>query len=198
MNFKKVKFVKSYAQASALPGATLPEIVFVGKSNVGKSSLINSLCKRKNLAKTSSTPGKTRLINFFEVGEGADAFFLVDLPGYGFAKVSEGEKQKWQNLIEGYFFDERNISLVCCLIDIRHEPTALDKQMHEFIKSTGLPFCVVLTKADKLSKQKRQASARKIQKSLDIPDGFPVIETSSQNNLGMRELEATISQYLSL
>ncbi|MCF0104139.1 MAG: YihA family ribosome biogenesis GTP-binding protein [Eggerthellaceae bacterium] len=198
MNFKKIKFVKSFAQASDLPRASLAEVVFVGKSNVGKSTLINSLCKQKKLAKTSSTPGKTRLINFFEVRDGPGAFYLVDLPGYGYAKISELEKLKWQELIEGYFYRKHNIAQVCCLIDIRHDPSSFDLWMHEFIKSTGLPFCVVLTKADKISNQKRKKRAQKIQSCLNIPEGLPILATSSRRNLGMLELETTISQYLSL
>jgi len=148
MDINNVNFLMSCGLSSQLPASDLPEVVFSGRSNVGKSSLINRITNRKGLARVSATPGKTATINFFSLKD----FMLVDLPGYGYAKVSPSEKERWAELVEGYFADERNFALVIQICDIRHKPTADDLQMINFLSELGFPFVVVLTKKDKLNK----------------------------------------------
>ena len=148
MKIETADFEMSAALANQLPADTLPEIAFSGRSNVGKSSLINKLLNRKNLARTSATPGKTASINFYKLSTAR----FVDLPGYGFAKVSDAEKRRWRDLIGGYFAADRDLRLVLQLIDMRHKPTADDRQMIDYLVEEQLPFMVVLTKADKLNK----------------------------------------------
>ena len=157
MNFQNIQFETSYGTASQLPPAGAVEIAFSGRSNVGKSSLINKIFNRKNLARVSSVPGKTVTINFFD----CDGVKFADLPGYGYAKVSHSEKQRWAALMESYFQSGRNLRLVLQLIDMRHAPAAQDLEMLRFLQSSGIPFVVVLTKCDKLNKtetEKRLAS----------------------------------------
>ena len=148
MNFQKVEFELAAGRKDQLPRGELPEIVFSGKSNVGKSSLINKLVNRKALARVSATPGKTATINFYKLPECR----LVDLPGYGYARVSKSERDRWASLVEGYFAHDRNIALVIQLVDMRHKPTADDLQMVDFLLQTGRPFIVVCTKSDKLNR----------------------------------------------
>ena len=148
MNFNIAEFEFAAGRKDQLPISDLPEIVFAGKSNVGKSSLINKLLNRKALARVSSTPGKTATINSYKLTECR----LIDLPGYGYAKVSHAEKERWSKLIEGYFASARNIKLVISILDIRHKPTADDFQMINFLIESNLPFLIVCTKKDKLNK----------------------------------------------
>lgn len=148
MNYNLSEFQASYGISSQLPAADRPEFAFSGRSNVGKSSLINKLCNRKNLARVSATPGKTATINFYRV----DTSYFVDLPGYGFAKVSNAERARWDELINGYFEAGRPLKLLVQLLDCRHDPSADDRQMLEYLRYHGIPFVVVLTKADKLKK----------------------------------------------
>ena len=222
MNFNNAKYTASYGTAAQLPESLHPEIVFAGRSNVGKSSLLNKLLGRKALAKVSSKPGKTATINFFEVtakqnaeegdkntqgarrpmqgstsDERADIQIIdfVDLPGYGYAKVSQSELDRWADLIEGYFNSDRDITLVVSLIDIRHDPSELDRNMVSFLQEAGLPFAIVLTKADKLSNQKAMAQRKRIIKSLDIDVAEnPVIATSTESGRGIDELHELISR----
>lgn len=170
--FENIQFIKSVFKIEDLPKSSLPEVIICGRSNVGKSSLINSLFNRKNLAKTSSTPGKTRSINYYQVDE---KFYLVDLPGFGYAKISRKEREYWAGLIEGYFSASKNISLVFHLIDSRHKPTDLDIKLNELLQYYNLSYNIILTKVDKL-KQSELALARK-----RIKDFFP--ELNSGNNL---------------
>ena len=151
MKIQSVKFEKSVAHVSQLPKTKLPEIAFAGRSNVGKSSLINGLLNRKHLAKTSSTPGKTRLLNFFLINE---SFYFVDLPGYGFARVPPAEKEKWQQLVESYFKVSQTLRGVIIITDIRHPLSKLDIEMIEWIKNLGIPPLFIGSKADKLSGNK--------------------------------------------
>lgn len=169
---KKVVFVKSVARLEDLPKLLLPEIVLTGRSNVGKSSFINTLFNRKGLAKTSSNPGKTRTINYYLVD---DKFYVVDLPGFGYAKVSKTERAKWQKLIEAYFNSGRQIATVFHLIDSRHKPTSLDVLLNDFLTNLELPYTIVLSKVDKL-KQSEAASIKK-----EIVNFFP--ELSFGDNL---------------
>ena len=152
MEIKSAEFVTSMADYGPFTGKGLPQIAVAGKSNVGKSTLINRLCRRNKLARTSSTPGKTRLLNVFLLnGE----FHLVDLPGYGFAKVDKQEKQRWGKMMQDYFAKADELRHVLCLVDIRHEPTEDDKQMNRFLRETEIPFTVIATKADKISRGAR-------------------------------------------
>ena len=157
--------IDHYGTVAQLPFSSRPEVSFAGRSNVGKSSLINKLFNRKGLAKVSSTPGKTATINFFD----AKNVHFVDLPGYGFAKVPKSEKQRWASLIDGYFQQERRHALVCSLVDIRHDASPLDVNMLAFLQELGLPYAVVFTKADKLSatkaEQRESPSARTAQRA---------------------------------
>ena len=192
MNFHKASFKAAYGTVGQLPDSQGPEVSFAGRSNVGKSSLLNKLMFRKGLAKVSQTPGKTATINFYDV-DGQD---FVDLPGYGYAKVSKSELDRWADLIEGYFNQDRDFALVVSLIDIRHEPSALDKHMVSFLQEADLPYIVVLTKADKLSKQQIQKQKAVIRKSLDLPKDATLIVTSSQNGQGVDELRKIIESYI--
>ena len=157
MNYQKADFQASHDLSSQLPESDRPEFVFSGRSNVGKSSLINKLCNRKNLARVSATPGKTATINFYTV----DGAYFVDLPGYGYAKVSAADRQRWDQLINSYFDAERNCVLLVQLLDSRHAPSADDMQMLEYLRYRKIPFVAALTKADKLKKKRdRQKEGR--------------------------------------
>ena len=186
MNFHNASFKAAYGTSEQLPASTGPEVSFAGRSNVGKSSLLNKLMYRKGLAKVSSTPGKTATINFYDV----DGHDLVDLPGYGYAKVSKAEKGRWSELIEGYYNQDRDFALVVSLIDIRHEPSALDRNMVQFLMDAELPFAIALTKADKLSKQQQMKQRAAIKKALKLPGGVPMVVTSSEKGDGIDELRA--------
>ena len=148
MNYNKVQFEAAFGTLKQIPESDLPEIVFAGRSNVGKSSMLNRLFNRKNLARVSSVPGKTITINFFKVED----VRIVDLPGYGYAKVAKGEKRRWAEMMEGYFQSPRNIKLVVQLVDMRHKPSEDDYIMMRFLQDAGLPFIVAATKSDKLNK----------------------------------------------
>jgi len=187
---KKASFVTSVGAGSAYPEQNRAEIAIVGKSNVGKSSLINHLCSNKKLAKTSATPGKTRLINFFLLNED---FYLVDLPGYGFARASKTEQAGWGKLMEDYLSSGR-VKHLFMLIDIRHAPTAEDKQMFEYVLYYGIPFTLIATKADKLAKSKRKQAASAAAKLLGAPPA--AIAYSSETGDGKAELLERIGQIL--
>lgn len=148
MRFDQVTFEASYGTLEQLPASVQPEIAFSGRSNVGKSSLLNKILNRKNLARVSAQPGKTITVNFFK----GDGVKLVDLPGYGYARSSRAEKARWSRMIDGYFTSGRRISLVVQLVDMRHEPSEDDYGMLSFLQQTGIPFIIVLTKCDKLNK----------------------------------------------
>ena len=192
MNFHNASFKAAYGTSAQLPPSRQPEVSFAGRSNVGKSSLLNKLMFRKGLAKVSSTPGKTATINFYDV----DGQELVDLPGYGYAKVSKSELGRWSDLIEGYFNQDRNFALVVSLIDIRHEPSALDRHMVEFLTEAELPFAIALTKADKLSKQQAMKQAAMIRKELNTPKGVPYVVTSAEKGTCIEELRRLIADAL--
>ena len=192
MNYHKASFKAAYGTASQLPASKLPEVSFAGRSNVGKSSLLNKLMFRKGLAKVSSTPGKTATINFYDV----DGFDFIDLPGYGYAKVSKSEKYRWGELIEGYFNQDRTFARVVSLIDIRHEATALDVNMVEYLQARELPFCIALTKADKLSNQQIIRQTTALRKQLKLPKETPLIATSSESGTGIDELRTLIAERL--
>lgn len=190
MNFNKVAFERSFGISSQLPPSTLPEVAFAGRSNVGKSSMLNALFGRKSLAKVSQKPGKTSTINFFAT----DTARFVDLPGYGYARVAKSEKGRWAELIEGYFNQDRNFALVVSLVDIRHEAQQLDLNMIGFLQEAGLPFAVVLTKADKLSKNQQNKQAALLRRQLALPDDMPMLVTSSEKKIGFDNLRKLIEQ----
>ena len=190
MNFNKVAFERSFGISSQLPPSTLPEVAFAGRSNVGKSSMLNALFGRKSLAKVSQKPGKTSTINFFAT----DTARFVDLPGYGYARVAKSEKGRWAELIEGYFNQDRNFALVVSLVDIRHEAQQLDLNMIGFLQEAGLPFAVVLTKADKLSKNQQNKQAALLRRQLALPDDVPMLVTSSEKKSGFDNLRKLIEQ----
>ena len=192
MEIKKAKFVRSLSAFGEFPGQGLPEIAMVGKSNVGKSSLINNLTRNSKLARTSSEPGKTRLVNLFLINE---SFFLVDLPGYGFAKASKQEKEKWAGMIEGYLQNSKHLKRVFQLVDIRHAPTEDDKLMVDYLRHYGIPFTVVATKADKLSKAQRGRNLPVICRDL-VVQPWEVLVHSSKDSTGQALLLEHIGQEL--
>jgi len=184
MTIKKSRFVTSLAELKPFPGQGLTEIALAGKSNVGKSSLINSLTRNSKLARTSATPGKTRLVNFYELN---DDMFLVDLPGYGFAKASKQEREKWSTMIEGYLERSENLRHVFQLVDIRHTPTQEDQMMINYLRHYDIPFTVVATKADKLSKAQRGRSIPVICRTL-VVQPWEIISYSSEDGTGKDKL----------
>lgn len=187
---KQAEFVTSVGAGSAYPPPERAEIAIVGKSNVGKSSLINHLCGNKKLAKTSQTPGKTRLINFFLLNRD---FYLVDLPGYGFARASKTEQAGWGSLMEQYLSSGR-VQHLFLLIDIRHAPTAEDRQMFEWVLYYGLPFTLIATKADKIAKSKRRQAANQAANLLGAPPA--AIPYSSESGDGKEAVLERIGQIL--
>ena len=192
MTIRSAKFVLSLDRLRAFPGQGMPEIAMAGKSNVGKSSMINSLLGNSKLARTSSEPGKTRLINFFQVNE---QFWLVDLPGYGFAKVNQAEKQRWGEMMDGYFQDSTLLRHVLLLVDIRHEPTRDDVAMAQYFRQMGIPFTVVATKADKISRGARMKHIAPICRAL-LVQPWEVIAFSSENFTGRDVLLARVDELM--
>lgn len=192
MIIKRAEFITSLDSLRAFPDQGLPEIAMAGKSNVGKSSMINSLCNNKKLARTSSEPGKTRLINLYKVNE---ELLLADLPGYGFAKAPQSEKQKWAKMIEGYLAGSDNLRHVLQLVDIRHEPTKDDIQMVNYLRYYDLPFTVVATKADKLSRAQMQKQIHQICRAL-VVQPWEIIPYSSENGYGKDKLLSVIDGIL--
>ena len=192
MDFHNVNFERSFGTSEQLPASTLPEVVFAGRSNVGKSSLLNKLFNRKSLAKVGQRPGKTSTINFFL----CDEVRFVDLPGYGYAKVPQSEKERWAELMGEYLNEDRNFALVCSLMDIRHDPSELDELMIDFLKNAGLPYAVVLTKADKLSRQQQMKQKAAIKKQLHLAPDIPIVVVSSAKGTGIDELRTLIKNSL--
>ena len=170
---------------SKLPDTGMPEVAFAGKSNVGKSSLINGLMNRKALARTSGQPGKTQTINFYKVNR---EMYLVDLPGYGYARVSQAEKEKWGKMIEKYLHTSKNLKAVFLLIDIRHEPSANDRQMYEWIRHNGYDPIIIATKLDKLKKSQVQKHLKMVRDGLQVKKGTEVIAYSAQTKQGRDEI----------
>ncbi len=188
MRFDSIEFSAAYGTSAQLPPSSIPEIVFSGRSNVGKSSLINKLFGRKNLARVSSTPGKTVTVNFFK----GDGVYFADLPGYGYAKRNRAEKERWAELMEGYFGSGRNIKIVIQLLDMRHAPSADDITMLGFLKNSGIPFVIVFTKSDKLNKSETEKRREESAKELAAFADAPRVEFSSVTGSGTDELKDLI------
>jgi GTP-binding protein len=189
MLVKQADFIISAVRPDQYPEEGLPEIALAGRSNVGKSSLINKLISRKNLARTSSKPGKTQQLNYYKINE--DLFF-VDLPGYGYAQVSKSERHKWGKFIEQYLTEREPLKLVLHIIDLRHPPSKLDQAMYEWLKHIGMPVCVVTTKADKISKGQWQKHTKIVKETLQMVKTDPLILFSSELGTGKDELWALI------
>ncbi len=192
MNYSTAKFEAAFGTLSQLPPSSKPEIAFAGRSNVGKSSLLNKIFNRKSLARVSSVPGKTITVNFYSVED----VRLVDLPGYGYAKAAPGEKRRWAQLMEGYFKSGRDIRLVVQLIDMRHKPSADDMTMLSFLKETGTPFVIALTKSDKLNKTQTGERLAALETELADYEGVPRVPVSSLNGSGVGEIKALIEKAL--
>lgn len=185
MVIKKVSLETVCGITSKLPENTLPEIGFAGKSNVGKSSLINALMNRKSLARTSATPGKTQTINFYNINE---EMYLVDLPGYGYAKVSQSVKEQWGKLIERYLKRSRQLKAVFLLVDIRHDPSANDKMMYDWIVHNGYQPIIIATKVDKLKRSQVQKHVKALKDGLNLLPGTRVIPFSAETKQGREEI----------
>ncbi|MCU0338309.1 MAG: ribosome biogenesis GTP-binding protein YihA/YsxC [Spirosomaceae bacterium] len=194
MKITSATFAKSSSDYKQCPPPDRPEYAFIGRSNVGKSSLINTLVGRNDLAKTSSQPGKTQLINHFLVN---NTWFLVDLPGYGYAKVSKGERQKWSDMIDNYLLNRENLVCTFVLVDSRIEPQKIDLAFMEKLGTQGVPFCIVFTKTDKLTAEKWKASFERYEQALlqtwnALP---PIFKTSSISKVGAREILSQIEDW---
>lgn len=194
MIIKKAEFVSSFVDLEDLPPGSLPEIALVGRSNVGKSSLINKIVNRKGLAKSSSTPGKTRTINYFIIN---DSWYLVDLPGYGYAKVSQQERNRWKKMIERYLQKREQLRGVIMLLDIRHEPNQNDQLMKDWLLASQLPLLLVATKADKISRGNRAKHLAVIRRALNLDAADTPIVFSAHNGEGADEIKACILGLLS-
>ena len=195
MIIRKAEFLISAVKKEQYPNTGVPEIAFAGKSNVGKSSMINALVNRRNLAKTSSQPGKTQTLNFYNIN---DEFNFVDLPGYGYAKVSKAEQAKWADMIDLYLHSRQELKEVILLVDIRHEPGRNDLLMYEWIKNFGFKGYIIATKADKLSKSQQIKSLNNIKKTLQIKDVDLIYPFSSTSKLGVEEIWILFENILNL
>lgn len=192
MNYNKAEFERAFGISGQLPPSEVPEIAFAGRSNVGKSSLLNKLFNRKSLARVSSVPGKTITINFYDV----DGYKFVDLPGYGYAKLSKSERDRFGELMEGYFQSGRNIKLVVQLVDMRHKPSQDDYGMIDFMQQMDIPFIVVCTKADKLKVKEFKRREKEIKDELSMVDENLIIPFSSQSGLGLDTVKMLIEKSL--
>lgn len=193
MNVKNPKFEISAVGPKQYPKNNLPEIVLVGKSNVGKSSFVNTMINRKKLARTSSEPGKTRQINFYNID---DLFYFVDLPGYGYSKMSKKEQAEVGKFIENYLFHRKEISLIIFLIDIRHSPTCNDKLMYNYIISSGLPCLILANKADKIAITKVDDTVKALQKELNPIGDIPTLPFSSERKIYKDDVWNFIAPYI--
>ena len=189
LNLQRAEFVRSAAKSADFPRDGLPQVVFAGRSNVGKSSVINKILLRKNLARVGAAPGKTTHINYFLIDE---KLYLVDLPGYGYAKVSQAERDRWGRLIESWFADNALMTLGIMVVDARHKPTADDCTMAEWFKQCGKPFLVVANKLDKLRKSEIELNLARIRETLGLPDDVKVIAFSAEKGEGRQELLSEI------
>lgn len=194
LNIQRAEFIRSAAGPGDFPRDRLPQVAFAGRSNVGKSSVINRLLNRKNFARVGSAPGKTVHINYFRVDE---KVYLVDLPGYGYAKVSQGEKDRWGRLIQSWFDDPSLMTLGILIVDARHKPTADDKTMGDYFKATGRPWAVVANKVDKLKKSELEPNLALIRETLELPETVKVIPFSAEKGAGREELLRLLLDHIS-
>lgn len=196
MEIKHASFIKSAPSIDDCPTDDRLEVCFAGRSNVGKSSMINALTNRKKLAKTSNTPGKTRELNYYLINED---FYLVDLPGYGFAKVSKSEKRIWGEHMQTYLLRRESLQMVFVIIDARHEPSQLDEEFIFWLAQNGIQFSCVLSKADKLSKNQMQSSAARFKRMLKTMNiEVPVVVTSAETKDGIQELTNLIGEFITI
>lgn len=195
ITIKQAEFKGAFVELKQLPVVNLPEIALVGKSNVGKSSLLNKVVNRKKLAKSSSTPGKTRTINMYLIN---NSFCFIDLPGYGFAKVPQSERARWQKMIEKYLTGRKQLKGVIHLIDIRHPPGENDVLMKEWLTHYELPVLMVATKADKISRGARQKHLTQIRKTLGLLPGDVLIPFSAETGEGVEEIHNALEELLCL
>lgn len=193
MKIKQVSLETVCGITSTLPQNQLPEIAFAGKSNVGKSSLINGLMNRKSLARTSSEPGKTQTINFYNINQ---ELYFVDLPGYGYAKVSKEQKAKWGKMIENYLHKSKQLRAIFLLIDIRHEPSANDKNMYDWIVANGFEPIIIATKLDKINRSQIQKNVKIIRQTLGLKTDHIIIPFSALSKAGREEIYETIDKIL--
>jgi len=189
MVIKQVSLETVCGITSTLPENRLPEVAFAGKSNVGKSSLINALMNRKSLARTSSQPGKTQTINFYNIN---NQLYFVDLPGYGYARVSISEKEKWGKMIERYLHRSKQLKIIFLLIDIRHEPGANDKQMYQWILSQGFTPVIIATKLDKINRSQKDKHIKMLKNGLQVVPETMIIPFSAQTKQGREEIYALL------
>ena len=190
MIIKQAEFVTSVMHLKQLPEETLPEIALAGRSNVGKSSLINRMLSRKAIAKTSATPGKTQMLNYYRINE---QLYFVDFPGYGYAKVSKTQRQHWGGIIEKYLLERQPLKLVLQLIDVRHPPTKDDIGMFDWLMHYDIPVCIVVTKADKIPRSKLQQHQKIIREALGMPKAMPMVLFSSETGQGREQLWEVIN-----
>lgn len=181
MNINNAKFEITAVRPSQYPAGNVPEVTFVGRSNVGKSSIINTMLNRKNLARVGATPGKTREINFYNID---NSLYFVDLPGYGYASVSKGKKSTWFDIVETYLYSRQQLKLIIMLVDIRHSPSEEDKMMYDWLIHNNVEHLVVASKADKLSRNQMNISIKEIVKALGVKEGVVPIPFSAENRLG--------------
>ncbi|GMB07440.1 GTP-binding protein [Thermolongibacillus altinsuensis] len=193
MKITSVEMVISAVKPEQYPAGDLPEFALAGRSNVGKSSFINKMINRKNFARTSSKPGKTQTLNFYRINE---AFYFVDVPGYGFAKVSKKEREAWGKMIETYFTTRKQLKAVVLIIDLRHEPTNDDVMMYEFLKHYEIPTIVIATKADKISRGKWKQHAKVVKEKLNIVEGDELIIFSAETGQGKDEAWAALQKWI--
>ena len=185
INVQKAEFILSAASPKDFRRDALPQVAFAGRSNVGKSSVINRLLNRKNIARVGAAPGTTTQINYFKID---NAFYLVDLPGYGYARVSKGERDRWGRLMEGYFADPELMTLGVMIVDARHKPTADDCTMAQWYRGAGCPFLVVANKLDKLKKSEVEGNLQRIRETLELGEEDLVIPFSAEKGTGRDEL----------
>jgi len=193
LKIKTAEFIISAVSPKQYPAGDLPEIALAGRSNVGKSSFINRMVNRKSLARTSQKPGKTQTLNYYLIN---DAFYFVDVPGYGFAQVSKSERASWGKMIETYLLERKQLKCVIQIVDIRHEPTADDRMMMDFLKYYQLSTIVIATKADKISRGKWNKHLKQIRDGLQLEKGTPLIPFSAKTGEGKEEAWQVIRQYI--
>jgi GTP-binding protein len=194
MQYKKAEFVKGATQLSECPPPEFPEICFAGRSNVGKSSLINALMNHGGLARTSNTPGKTQQMNYYKIDEEA---YFVDLPGFGYAQVSKKERERWGRDIRDYLLDRKTLRLILHLVDIRHKPTQLDEEFFYWMGSNRMPFAVILSKADKLTRNKQNQSKFRLERILDEMNiEVPIVIASSEKRQGLEDIKTLANEFI--